>query len=482
MAEERFVSEITPRSIDFSQWFIDCLKKAEVIDYAPVKGCMVIRPYGYAIWEKMQKMLDERIKALGCQNAYFPLFIPESFLKKEAEHVAGFAPQVAWVTKGGNEELEEPLAVRPTSESIICYMFSKWIQSYRDLPLLVNQWANVVRWEMVTRPFIRTTEFLWQEGHTVHRTYEEAEEFALKVLDMYVDFYEKDLGVPVIKGQKTEREKFAGALTTYAIELLMPDGKGLQGGTSHNLGQHFSKVFDIKYLNEKQEEVYAWQTSWGVSTRAVGALIMTHGDDEGLILPPSVAPYQVVIIPIIFEKTKEATLKEAIRLRDVISQSGIRVHLDERLEYTAGWKFSEWEMRGVPIRIEIGPKDIERGLLPVVKRNTRQKEFVPMTNISESLQVVIKSVQNELFESAKRYLKGHITFSDEYEDFKRLIDERAGYILAGWCGDSKCEEVVQEETKATIRVIPMEELDRKAKVCIKCGRKAKHTVYFVRAY
>ncbi|HEC79722.1 MAG TPA: proline--tRNA ligase, partial [Firmicutes bacterium] len=285
MAEERYISEITPRSDDFSQWYIDCLKRAEVIDYAPVKGCMVIRPYGYAIWERMRDMLDSRIKALGVKNAYFPIFIPESFLKKEAEHVEGFAPEVAWVTKGGDEVLEEPLALRPTSEAIICHMYSKWIQSYRDLPLLINQWANIIRWEKVTRPFLRTTEFLWQEGHTVHASYEEAEEFALSVLDMYAEFYEKDLGVPVIKGQKTEREKFPGALTTYAVEALMPDGRALQGGTTHNLGQHFARVFGIKYLNEEQEEVYAWQTSWGVSTRSVGAVIMTHGDDEGLILP-----------------------------------------------------------------------------------------------------------------------------------------------------------------------------------------------------
>jgi len=482
MAEEKFVSEITPQSKDFSQWYIDCLKKAEVIDYAPVKGCMVIRPYGYAIWERMQAMLDARIKALGCQNAYFPIFIPESFLKKEAEHIKGFAPQVAWVTRGGGEELEEPLAVRPTSETIICYMFSKWIQSYRDLPMLINQWANVVRWEMVTRPFIRTTEFLWQEGHTVHRTYEEAEEFALRALEMYVDFYKNDLAVPVVFGKKTDREKFAGALTTYAIEPLMPDGRALQGGSTHNLGQHFAKVFDIKYLNEGQKEVYAWQTSWGVSTRAVGALIMTHGDNDGLILPPLVAPYQVVIIPIIFEKTREDTIAKAREIRDAISRADIRVFLDERLEYTAGWKFSEWEMRGVPIRIEVGPRDIEKGLLPVVKRNTRQKEFIPMTNISEYLQVITNSVHNELFESAKKYLDNHITFTDDYEEFKKLMDERAGFVLAGWCGDSKCEEVIQEETKATIRVIPMEELETKAKVCIKCGRKAKQTVYFARAY
>ncbi|MGQ9706895.1 MAG: proline--tRNA ligase [bacterium] len=482
MAEEKFVSEITPQSKDFSQWFIDCLKKAEVVDYAPVKGCMVIRPYGYAIWERMKSMLDARIKALGCQNAYFPLFIPESFLKKEAEHVAGFAPQVAWVTKGGNEELEEPLAVRPTSEAIICYMFSRWIQSYRDLPLLINQWANVVRWEMVTRPFIRTTEFLWQEGHTVHATYEEAEEFALKALNMYVDFYEKDLGVPVIYGQKTEREKFAGALTTYTIEPLMPDGRALQGGTSHNLGQHFAKVFDIKYLNEEQKEVYAWQTSWGISTRAVGALIMTHGDDSGLILPPSVAPHQVIIVPIIFEKTREETVAKAREIRDVISKAGVRVYFDERLEYTAGWKFSEWEMRGVPLRVEIGPKDIEKGVLTVVRRSSRQKEIIKIVDISRYLKKTLKSVQSELYEMAKKYLKSHITYTDNYEEFKKLMDERAGFVLAGWCGDSKCEEAIQEETKATVRVIPMEELEMKAKVCVKCGRKSKETVYYARAY
>ena len=482
MVEERYISEITPRSDDFSQWYIDCLKRAEVIDYAPVKGCMVIRPYGYAIWERMRDMLDSRIKALGVKNAYFPIFIPESFLKKEAEHVEGFAPEVAWVTKGGDEVLEEPLALRPTSEAIICHMYSKWIQSYRDLPLLINQWANIIRWEKVTRPFLRTTEFLWQEGHTVHASYEEAEEFALSVLDMYAEFYEKDLGVPVIKGQKTEREKFPGALTTYAVEALMPDGRALQGGTTHNLGQHFARVFGIKYLNEEQEEVYAWQTSWGVSTRSVGAVIMTHGDDEGLILPPSIAPYQVVVVPIIFERTREETLKKAREITETLNRKGIRAHLDDRLEYKAGWKFSEWEMRGVPLRIEVGPRDIERGSLPVVRRHNREKEEVDIESIDKVVKKILKRIQAELYKRADHYLKGHIQFTEDYEEFKVLIDERAGLIMAGWCGDEECEGAVQEETKATVRVIPLEEVKWQAKKCIRCGRKAKRTVYYARAY
>ena len=352
--EKEFVKEITSQSEDYSQWYVDIILKAELMDYAPVKGCMVIRPYGYAIWENIQRLLDRRIKDTGHENAYFPLFIPRNLLQKEADHVEGFAPEVAWVTRGGDEELAEPLFIRPTSEAIICNMYSRWIQSWRDLPVLINQWCNVVRWEKSTRPFLRTSEFLWQEGHTCHRTEEEAEDEALKMLDVYREFIEDELAIPVYTGQKTEKEKFAGALHTYTVEALMSDGKALQAGTSHNLGQHFARVFDITFMDMDDQLKYVWQTSWGVSTRLIGAVIMVHGDDRGLVLPPAIAPLQAVIVPIITKKDRETVLAEvgniAAKLENIV-----RLKVDEREGYSAGWKFNEWEMKGVPLRIELGP-------------------------------------------------------------------------------------------------------------------------------
>jgi prolyl-tRNA synthetase len=372
--DERLVTQITPKSEDFSRWYIEVIKKAELADYAPMKGMMVIRPYGYAVWEHIQRLLDKRIKESGHRNAYFPLFIPETFLQKETEHLEGFSPEVAWVTQGGTEELEERLAVRPTSEAIIGNMYSKWIKSWRDLPVLINQWANIVRWEKVTRPFLRTTEFLWQEGHTAHESFEEAQDETLMILNMYKEFVEDDLAIPVVYGKKSEGEKFAGALETYAIEALMSDGKALQMGTSHNLGQHFSKVFNIRFEDRDQKLQYVWQTSWGVSTRLVGAVIMAHGDDSGLRFPPSVAPIQIVIIPISLGNWRTEVLPTAEKLEKELKQKGWRVELDSREEFTPGWKFSEYEMRGVPLRIEIGPRDIQKNQVVIVRRDTMKKE------------------------------------------------------------------------------------------------------------
>src|SRR6058998_1049887 len=385
---DSFVTEITPRSQDFSRWYLDVVRRAELADYSPVKGCMVIRPYGYAIWELVQQALDRRIKATGHVNAYFPLFIPNSLLMKEAEHVEGFAPQVAYVTHGGGEELEERLVVRPTSEAIIGTMYAKWIQSWRDLPVLINQWANVVRWEKKTFPFLRTTEFLWQEGHTAHETEAEAEDETLKILDLYKDVLETEMAVPVVEGRKSESEKFAGALRTYSIEALMGDGRALQAGTSHNLGQNFAKAFDITFQARDKSVQHVWGTSWGVSTRLIGGVIMTHGDDSGLVLPPRVAPYQVVIVPIGRDNWREAVLPTAKKIEDQLRTAGIRVTLDERDE-RPGWKFSEWELRGVPLRVEIGPKDIEKSAVRVARRDTREKEDLPMDGLADRLRALL---------------------------------------------------------------------------------------------
>jgi len=479
--EDRFVKQITPKSEDFSRWYLEIIRRTEMADYAPMKGMMVIRPYGYAIWENIQRLLDSRIKEAGHVNAYFPLFIPESFLRKEMEHLEGFAPEVAWVTHGGKEELEERLAVRPTSEAIIGSMYAKWIQSYRDLPLLINQWANIVRWEKVTRPFLRTTEFLWQEGHTAHRTYEEAQQETLKILYLYKDFVESELAVPVIEGKKTTREKFAGALETYAIEALMSDGKALQMGTSHNLGQHFSKVFDIRFEDRDQSLQYVWQTSWGVSTRLIGALVMTHGDDSGLRLPPRVAPIQAVIVPISLGNWKENILPAAQSIEQELRRSAIRVKLDDREEFTPGWKFSEWEMRGVPLRIEIGPKDLEKNRAVIVRRDIKKKELVERESLKARAAALLEEIQASLFEQALAFQKENTHRAEGYAEFKRLIDQKRGFIRAGWCGDESCEERIKEETMATIRVIPMTREESGGR-CVCCGKAGRELVYFARAY
>ncbi|HPU01843.1 MAG: proline--tRNA ligase [Firmicutes bacterium] len=480
-AEKEFVKEITPQSVDYSQWYIDVVLKTELMDYAPVKGCMAIRPYGYAIWEKIQQLLDRRIKDTGHQNAYFPMFIPQELLQKEAAHVEGFAPEVALVTKGGGETLAEPLVVRPTSEAIICDFYSRWIQSWRDLPMLINQWCNVVRWEKVTRPFLRTSEFLWQEGHTCHRTEEEAEKEALLMLGVYKEFLETEMAIPVIAGRKTEREKFAGALRTYTVEALMRDGRALQAGTSHNLGQHFARVFDITFLDQDGTLKYVWQTSWGVSTRLIGALIMVHGDDRGLVLPPRIAPIQVVIVPIISKKAREEVLAAARRVAETLQQAGIRLKLDDREEYSPGWKFNEWEMKGVPLRLELGPRDLEAEQVIAVRRDSGAKEPLPWAELPRRLPQLLEELQGDLYKRALQFQQEHTRSGADYGEFLQVMERERGFFIASWCGREECELKAKEESKATIRCIPFDR-EMEHENCLVCGEKAAHVVYFARAY
>jgi prolyl-tRNA synthetase len=480
---ERQVKKITLKSDDFSKWYLELIRKAELADYAPVKGMMIIRPYGYAIWENIQRLLDRRFKEAGHVNAYFPLFIPESYLQKEADHVKGFAPEVAWVTQGGSEELEERLAVRPTSEAIIGPMYSKWIKSYRDLPVLINQWANVVRWEKVTRPFLRTTEFLWQEGHTCHESYEDAQAETLRILGIYKEFVETELAIPVLAGRKSEREKFAGAEMTYAIEALMSDGKALQMGTSHNLGQHFAKVFNIRYEDRSQVLQYVWQTSWGMSTRLIGAVVMSHGDESGLIFPPNIAPIQAVIVPIASGNWKETVLPAAREAAANLTAGGTRVELDAREEFTPGWKFSEYEMRGVPLRLEIGPRDVKQGQAIMVRRDTKAKEPVPLAGLPERVRAALADVQASLFRTALKFREENTREVAGYTEFKETMEAKRGFIKCVWCGDESCEDRIKEETLATVRVIPLDRgEDKTAGVCVCCGREGKTVAYFARAY
>lgn len=480
-SKDQFITEITPRSEDFSRWYTDLVRRAELADYSPVKGCMVIRPYGYAIWELMQRSLDDRFKATGHVNAYFPLFIPESFLMKEAEHVEGFAPQVAWVTKGGTEVLEEPLAIRPTSEAIIGTMYAKWVKSWRDLPVLINQWANVVRWEKVTRLFLRTTEFLWQEGHTAHETEAEAEEETLRILDIYRDFSENVLAMPVVAGRKSESEKFAGALRTYSIEALMGDGRALQAGTSHNLGQNFAKAFEIRFQARDKSLQYVWGTSWGVSTRLIGGVIMTHGDETGLVLPPRIAPYQVVIVPIPRGNWQETVLPKAREIRDALVAAGIRVMLDDRDAYTPGWKFSEWELRGVPLRLEIGPKDIEKQQVFSARRDTREKQALSLEGLAGRVRDLLDAIQRNLFDRAVAYRADHTSRSASWEEFTQIMEGRPGFVASPWCGDAVCEADIKAATQATIRNLPMD-AEPPAGSCIRCGKPASATAWFAKAY
>ena len=483
-AKTTFVTEITPRSHDFSQWYLDVVRRAELADYSPVKGCMVIRPYGYAIWEQIQQAFDSEFKRAGHVNAYFPLFIPESFLHKEAEHVEGFAPQVAYVTRAGGEELEEPLVVRPTSEAIIGSMYSKWIQSWRDLPVLINQWANVVRWEKVTRPFLRTTEFLWQEGHTAHETHDEAEAEALMILVIYARVAEDVLGMPVVKGQKSESEKFAGALRTYSIEALMGDGRALQAGTSHNLGQNFAKAFDITFQGRDKSVQHVWGTSWGVSTRLVGGVIMTHGDDSGLVLPPRVAPYQVVIVPIGRDDWRETVLPKAREIRQQLAGAGIRVTLDERDE-RPGWKFAEWELRGVPLRLEIGPKDIEKSTVRVARRDTGAKQDLSMNGLPTPITELLDRIQRDLFERARAYRDERTQRVASYDAFKAAMEGRPGFVIAAWCGSAECEAQIKADTQATLRNMPLEGITGKTAPtgeCVRCDNPARYEAWFAKAY
>jgi prolyl-tRNA synthetase len=475
-----FVTEITPRSQDFSRWYLDVVRSTELADYSPVKGCMVIRPYGYAIWELIQQAFDREFKKTGHVNAYFPLFIPESLLNREAEHVEGFAPQVAYVTHGGGEELEERLVVRPTSEAIIGTMYAKWIQSWRDLPILINQWANIVRWEKVTRPFLRTTEFLWQEGHTAHETHEEAQAETLMILDLYARLSEELLAMPVVKGIKSDSEKFAGALRTYSIEALMGDGRALQAGTSHNLGQNFAKAFDITFQARDKTVQHVWGTSWGVSTRLIGAVIMTHGDDSGLVLPPNVAPYQVVIVPIGRDNWRETVLPRAQEIRRELDAAGIRVTLDER-EERPGWKFSEWEMRGVPLRVEIGPKDIEKSAVLVARRDTREKQSLSMDGLAASLGRLLDEIQRNLLDRARQFRDEHTQRADTFDAFTQAMEGRPGFVIAPWCGSAACEAEIKAETQATIRNMPIQGSPPAGR-CVHCDNPAVAEAWFAKAY
>ncbi len=489
MADEK---KLTPRAEDFSAWYNEVVLRAELADYSPVRGCMVIRPSGYGIWERMQRALDDMFKATGHQNAYFPLFIPESFLHREAHHVEGFAPEVAVVTHGGGKKLEEPLVVRPTSETIIYDMFAKWVQSYRDLPLLINQWANVVRWEMRTRLFLRTLEFLWQEGHTAHATHDEAEEEARRMLGVYRDFMEGWMAMPVITGLKTESEKFAGALRTYACEAMMQDNKALQAGTSHNLGQNFAKVFDLKFQTEAGGQEYAWNTSWGVSTRMVGGLVMTHGDDNGMRIPPLLAPTEIVIVPIYRSDDERSRVLEAAErimgsMRDWERRDPgrLRIHLDAREGMKPGAKYYEWELKGVPLRLEIGPKDLDKNQAVLVRRDTREKRPASLDTIGEDAADLLSRIQADMLAAAReRQDANSIRDRITYDRFREVMEGAGAFVYAGFCGGEDCEAAVKEETKATIRVLPDEEF-RSAEpptTCLKCGKAAVAEAVWAKAY
>ena len=475
---KKLVTEITAMDEDFAKWYTDIVKKADLIDYSSVKGCMIIRPYGYAIWENIQKILDAKFKESGVENVYMPMFIPESLLKKEKDHVEGFAPEVAWVTHGGEERLAERLCVRPTSETLFCEHYANIIKSYRDLPKVYNQWCSVVRWEKTTRPFLRSREFLWQEGHTMHRTAEEAEERTVQMLNVYADFFEKDLGIPVIKGQKTDKEKFAGAEATYTVEALMHDGKALQGGTSHNFGNGFAKAFDIQFLDSDNQLKYAYETSWGVSTRIIGGIIMTHGDDSGLVLPPSVAPIQVVVIPV--QQHKEGVIDKANEIADILKSAGYRVKVDAS-EQSPGWKFSEYEMKGVPLRVEIGPRDIAENKCVIVRRDNREKSFVSLDNLNEAVAEGLKNLQQAIYEKALANRENRTFTAETLDELKKIASENNGYIRAMWCGDLECEMKLKEEADVTSRCMPfgMEPIGDK---CVCCGREAKKLVYWGKAY
>ena len=473
--ENQFVEQIADINADFPQWYTDVVLKTKLVDYGPVKGTMVIRPYGYAIWENIQNEMNARFKKRGVQNAYFPLLIPMSYFTKEAEHVEGFAPEVAVVTHAGGEELAEPLAIRPTSETIIGTMCSKWVQSYRDLPLKINQWCNVMRWEKTTRPFLRTSEFLWQEGHTVHASEEEAQEETLAMLEIYKEFAENCLAMPVLTGRKTEKERFAGAVATYTMEAMMRDGKSLQAGTSHYLGQNFAKAFDIKYLGNEGVLQTAYTTSWGVSTRLIGAVIMTHGDERGLVLPPVVAPVQCVIVPIAARKGGVIEACEALKAD--LEGAGIRVTLDNS-DNSPGWKFNEWEMKGVPLRIELGPRDIEAGKMLCARRDTLEKLETPLENAAESVKDLLKTIQRDMLEAARARREARIVYADDMAGILAGV-EAGSFVKAGWCGCRECEDKIKEETAATARVYAEGE---SAEKCAVCGKEAKHVIVYARAY
>ncbi len=472
---------VTKQSVDYSKWYTDVVLKGELADYGPVKGTMIIRPYGYAIWESIKAAADKMFKETGHVNAYFPMFIPESFMKKEAEHVEGFAPECAVVTHGGGKKLEESLYVRPTSETIIWWAYKKWINSYRDLPILINQWANVVRWEMRTRLFLRTTEFLWQEGHTAHASAEEAEEETRKMIDVYRQLAEDHLAIPVYVGRKTDAEKFAGAVHTYCIEAMMGDKKALQAGTSHNLGQNFAKAFDVKFLSKENKQEFVYATSWGVSTRLVGGLIMAHGDDKGLILPPKVAPYQVVIIPIARkEEDRIAVMEKVDQIAKELIDNNIRIKVDDNTQQSPGWKFNQYEMQGVPVRMEIGPKDVEKGHVVIVRRDTGVKEFIPMDEITTKIVDLMPQMQQDLFDKALAFREANTVVVDNYDDFKKAIDA-GNFVKAFWAGTGEMEAKIQKETKATVRCIPFDQEEGTGK-CFYSGEEANEIAIFGKSY
>ncbi len=476
--DKKLVEAITSMEVDFAQWYTDVVKKAELMGYSSVKGCMIFKPAGYAIWENIQRELDRRFKETGVENVYMPMFIPESLLEREKEHVEGFAPEVAWVTHGGLSPLQERLCVRPTSETLFCDFYKDEIQSYRDLPKLYNQWCSVVRWEKETRPFLRSREFLWQEGHTAHATAEEAEERTQQMLNLYADFCEEVLAIPVIRGRKTDKEKFAGAEATYTIEALMHDGKALQSGTSHNFGDGFAKAFEIQYTDKDNRLKYVYQTSWGMTTRLIGAIIMVHGDDSGLVLPPMIAPVQVDVIPIM--QTKEGVLDKAYEVADTLKKTGLRVKVDDS-DKSPGWKFSEQEMRGIPVRVEMGPRDIEANQAIIVRRDTREKITVSIDDLDTAIQEVLATMQKEMLERARAHRDAHTYDAHNYEEFKDIVTNKPGFIRGMWCGDEACENKIKEETTATSRCMPFEQ-EKISDVCVCCGKPAKKLVYWGKAY
>lgn len=474
--DKKLVEAITSMEEDFAQWYTDVVKKAELIEYSSVRGCMILRPNGYAIWENIQKQLDADFKATGVENVYMPMFIPESLLQKEKDHVEGFAPEVAWVTQGGMEPLQERLCVRPTSETLFCDLYANIIHSYRDLPKLYNQWCSVVRWEKTTRPFLRSTEFLWQEGHTAHATAEEAEERTIQMLNVYADFCERVLAIPMIKGRKSDKEKFAGAHATYTIEALMHDGKALQSGTSHNFGDGFARAFDIQYTDKNNTLQYVHQTSWGMSTRIIGAIIMVHGDDSGLVLPPRIAPVQIMIIPI--NQNKEGVLDKAYELKDGLK--AFKVGLDTS-DKSPGWKFSEQEVRGIPLRIEIGPKDIEAGQAVIVRRDTREKITAPFEDIEARVSEVLEKMQSDMLDRARAHRDSHTYYAHDMAEFEKTIAEKPGFIKAMWCGSEACENEIKDKTGATSRCMPFEQ-EHFTDTCVCCGEPAKVMAYWGKAY
>ncbi len=475
--DKKLVEQITSMEEDFAQWYTDVVLKAELIDYTSVKGCMVLKPAGYAIWENIQRQLDDRFKETGVENVYLPMFIPESLLQKEKDHVEGFAPEVAWVTHGGLNPLQERICVRPTSETLFCDFYSKEVESYRDLPKVYNQWCSVVRWEKETRPFLRSREFLWQEGHTAHATAEEAEERTIQMLNVYADFCEQVLAMPVIKGRKTDKEKFAGAEATYTIEALMHDGKALQSGTSHNFGDGFARAFNIQYTDSDNKLQYVHQTSWGMSTRLIGGIIMVHGDDSGLVLPPRIAPVQVMIVPIM--QKKEGVLEKADELMKTLSKS-CRVKVDAS-DKNPGYKFAEQEMRGIPLRVEVGPKDIEAGQAVVVRRDTREKITVAFEELEAKIAELLETIQNDMLERARKHRNDNTHVAKDWNEFTDILEKKQGFIKAMWCGEESCEIAIKEETGATTRCMPFDQ-EEISNVCVHCGKPAKKMVYFGKAY